>query len=61
MIGANGRQCYLFIYSLILYCFNCVPPLSKPGMCKPGLRSERGRITPPVDWSTVGNARGGEG
>lgn len=28
-------------------------------MCKPGLRSERERITPPVDWSTVGNAQGG--
>lgn len=42
-----------------LYCFNCVPPLAKPGMCKPGLRSERERITPPADWSTVGNALGG--
>ena len=50
-------QTLLFFF---LYCFNCVPPLAKPGMCKPGLRSERERITPPVDWSTVGNARGGD-
>lgn len=55
MIVANGSRCYFFF----LYCFNCVPPLAKPGMCKPGLRSERERITPPADWSTVGNALGG--
>lgn len=48
-----------FFLFFFLYCFNCVPPLAKPGMCKPGLRSERERITPPVDWSTVGKAPGG--
>lgn len=50
-------QTLLFFF---LYCFNCVPPLAKPGMCKPGLGSERERITPPVDWSTVGSAQGGD-
>lgn len=44
---------------LFFYCFNCVPTLAKPGMCKAGLRSEWERITPLVDWSTVGNAGGG--
>lgn len=50
-------QTLLYIF-FFFYCFNCVPTLAKPGMCKPGLGSEWERITPLVDWSTVGNAGG---
>lgn len=53
MIVANGRRWYLFLYFFVLYCFNCAPPLAEPAMCKPGLRSERERITPPPPGGLV--------
>lgn len=60
LISDDCSKWQTLLFFFFPYCFNCVPPLAKPGMCKPGLRSERERITPPVDWSTVGNAQGGD-
>lgn len=53
LISDDCGECQLPYYLFIWLC----PSLAKVAGSKPGLRSEQGRITPSVDWSTVGNAQ----
>lgn len=53
LISDDCGECQLLYYLFIWLCSS----LAKLASSKPGLRSERERITPSVDWSTVGNAQ----